>query len=135
VRLWDAATGAKLRVFSGHAAPVWSVAFAPDGQTFLSGGADGTARLWDVTTGEALRIFGDHASAVRSVAFAPDGLTALSGGGDGARLWDLRTGDTLRVFAEGATYGVLRAVFAPNGAWVATASFEYGVRLWGLPDR
>jgi WD40 repeat protein len=51
-RLWDAKTGAELRVFAGHAAPVGSVAFNATGTSILTG-AD-IVRLWsiaDIATG------------------------------------------------------------------------------------
>jgi len=46
-RLWDARTGAELREFAGHAAPVGSVAFNAMGTSILTG-AD-IVRLWDIT--------------------------------------------------------------------------------------
>ena len=36
------------RVLKGHSGQVWSVAFLPDGQKLLSGGADGTVRVWNL---------------------------------------------------------------------------------------
>lgn len=32
--------------------PVWSVAFSPDGQQIVSGGADQTVHLWEAATGQ-----------------------------------------------------------------------------------
>jgi WD40 repeat protein len=46
-KLWDAATGAEVRTFSGHTDSVTSVAFSPDGKYVLTGSYDNTARLWD----------------------------------------------------------------------------------------
>ena len=37
---------------SGHTSLVRSVAFAPDGKTLVTGGADRALRLWDATTGK-----------------------------------------------------------------------------------
>jgi WD40 repeat protein len=82
-------------------APTYSVAFAPDGRTCLSGGS-GSLKLWDVGPSEwppyVLRDF-PAASSVDSVAFSPDGRTALSGGDSRTvRLWDIATGQWLRNF-------------------------------------
>lgn len=38
--LWDAATGKRREVFKGHKAPVYRVAFSPDGRRVASGGAE-----------------------------------------------------------------------------------------------
>ena len=48
VKVWDAATGALLRKFEGHASRVWSVQFAPDGRTILSSSEDLTGYVWDI---------------------------------------------------------------------------------------
>ena len=50
-RLWDTATGAEIRYFEGHGAPVTSVVFSPDGAMLLTGSDDGVIRLWSVATG------------------------------------------------------------------------------------
>lgn len=54
MRLWDAHTGAALRVFQGHTDGVWSCTLTPDGTRVLSAGDDGTVRLWDAQTGHQI---------------------------------------------------------------------------------
>ena len=43
-----------LRTLAGLGAPVWSVAFLPDGATLLTGEADGKIRRWNALTGAAI---------------------------------------------------------------------------------
>nr|VFJ55380.1 MAG: WD domain-containing protein, G-beta repeat-containing protein [Candidatus Kentron sp. FW] len=57
------------------------IAFAPNGESVLSGSHDKTMKLWEVATGKENRAFQWHSDYVNSVAFAPDGRTVLSGGG------------------------------------------------------
>src|SRR5262249_26459739 len=67
-------------ILRGHTGQVNAVAFAPDGRTLASGGADHLARLWNVTTqGGEPRIL-EHAASVFALAFAPDGRTLATGG-------------------------------------------------------
>ena len=42
------------RTLVGPGLPVWSVAFAPDGRTLLSGGTDRMLRRWDAVSGEPI---------------------------------------------------------------------------------
>ena len=51
LKLWDLATGLKIRTFEGHSGKVTSVAISPNGKTALSGSDDGTLKLWDLATG------------------------------------------------------------------------------------
>lgn len=101
LKLWDVATGRKLRNFVGHAGDVNSVAISPDGKFALSGGGNVLSpelKLWDVATGRELRSFVGHAGTVASVAFSPDGKFALSRGSE-LKLWDVATGRELRSLA------------------------------------
>jgi WD40 repeat protein len=63
-----------------HPAPVYSVAFSPDGQTIASGSQDCAVRLWRAADGALLRTMVGHTGSVWSVAFSPDGQTLASGG-------------------------------------------------------
>ncbi|MBX9579239.1 MAG: hypothetical protein K2X87_02935, partial [Gemmataceae bacterium] len=49
VRVYDWPRGRVLHTFAGHAAPVYALAFTPDGKGLVSGSADSTAILWDLS--------------------------------------------------------------------------------------
>jgi cytochrome c len=52
VAIIDRRARSVLRTLIGPGFPVWSVAFLPDGQTLLTGGADGKIRQWNVRTSD-----------------------------------------------------------------------------------
>ncbi|GAA0422082.1 hypothetical protein Acor_51830 [Acrocarpospora corrugata] len=78
VRLWDAATGAHRATFTGHTAPVLSVAFSPDDRTVAAGGESKTIIVWDARSTREIVTLTGHDTRVQALAFAsPD--TLLSG--------------------------------------------------------
>ena len=64
MKIWDSATGKELFALKGHAGPVWSVAFSPDGQRLATGSDDQTVKIWDSATGKELLALKGHAGRV-----------------------------------------------------------------------
>ena len=56
MRVWDASTGAELKVLKGHSQSVLSVAFSTDGTRVVSGSKDNSVRVWDVSTGAQAKV-------------------------------------------------------------------------------
>ena len=97
IRLWDVATGRKLKTLSGHTGWVNSVSFSPDGQILASANVsfDNTVHLWDAATGQPLKVFTGHTDDVKSVSFSHDGQILASASGDGTvLLWNLALVET-----------------------------------------
>ena len=114
-----------------HGGTVWTVAFAPDGQTVASGGQDRAVQVWEVATGNKrarMKVAG-----VVCLAYAPDGKTLASAPGGGCvdyvvRLWDPATGRELRRCA-GHTSTVDSVAFSPDGTRLVTGGVDQ-VRVW-----
>src|SRR5207244_11672400 len=67
-------------VLLAHKSGVNAIAFAPDGKTLASGGADGSIILWDVAAREPLAaVLAGPKQGVSSVAFSPAGTILASG--------------------------------------------------------
>jgi roadblock/LC7 domain-containing protein len=88
VLLWDPTDYREPPVWTAHAGAVLGLAFTPDGQTLLTGGADGLVKLWD-PAGRVLNTFDWKVGEVAAVAFSPDGLTAAAGGYEKILIWDV----------------------------------------------
>jgi len=119
--------------FSGHEDGVWSVAFAPDGKTLLSGGKDRTLRLWDVATGQLERTVAVTPHEARCVAFSSDGRLGLAATGIGVRVFDLAGGREAARYA-GHTNTVKTLAVSPNGRRVLSAGDDRAICLWDLHD-
>jgi WD40 repeat protein/serine/threonine protein kinase len=137
LKLWDAASGKQLRTFEGHAGPVWSVAFSPNGKHLASAGGvglnkPGEVKLWDAASGKQLLTFQGHDEGVLSVAFGPDGKHLATGSRDQTvKLWDAASGRELQTFL-GHKDDVTCVAFSPDGRRLASASPEMTVKVWDV---
>jgi RNA polymerase sigma factor (sigma-70 family) len=114
--IYDVQTGKRVQTLAGHTEwETYAVAFAPDGKTFASSGADKQVLLWDLATGKILHRLAGPTSPVTALAFSPDAALLAGGGADKTvRLWDTATG-RLRRSLTGHRDWVCALTFAPDG--------------------
>jgi serine/threonine protein kinase len=119
-------------VLQGHSAPIWSIAFSPDGKLLATGSDDTSLRLWDAVDGRSLHVFSAHNSTVFAVLFAHKGPWLLGNDGDGTlRQWDLNQ-YTERQLLTHHNSNARRIALSPDDRTAAIANIRQGVDLWDL---
>ena len=141
-RIWDVASRRRVALLRGHLGPIAGLAFAPDGRTIVSGGADDrTIRIWDTSEAQDKNLLKGHKSWIPSLAFSPDGKTLASVDSYQGltKLWDVPSRRFLadlpgkpqdRAAAVGGA-----AAFSPDGRLIATSSYSGTVMLWDAVTR
>jgi WD40 repeat protein len=137
------ANGQRDGLLEGPDSPVTALAFAPDGETFASGGYQSNdIWLWDAAAGAPKLILANAAGgcSVEQLLFRPQGrLLAVAAidwlatsGSDGLILvWDVV--DRKQVLSLPG--GALALAFHPGGRRLASASLVQTVRVWDLETR
>lgn len=125
---WEAKTGVpESRITAGtHAS---SIAFAPDGETFLSAEWDGSIGIWHLDYAKLMRRSGKHPEFLRTVSPSADGKRAAwvdEHGGFGIR--ELESGKDSKPSGDDNPHESW-AAFTPDGSRVATLS-RGSIRFW-----
>lgn len=123
-----AAAYAQLR---GHGGPVRALAISSDGQTAISGSFDSTAIRWSLSRNAAEQVLRFHADAVNAVVLLRDGRAATAGADGRIAVWTFGKAQP-DVVLDGHTAPVAALAVSPDGAALASASWDQTVRLWPL---
>jgi cytochrome c len=115
----------------GHGGPVRALAISSDGQTALTGSFDSTAIRWSLTRGAAEQVLRFHADAVNAVALLGDGRAATAGADGRIAIWTPGKTEPDAVL-EGHSAPIVALALSPDGATLASASWDQTVRLWAL---
>lgn len=120
-------------ILKGQSGWVGGVAFAPDGDTVATAGADGNVRFWDAS-GKLQHRLTAHDDIVSAVAYSADGKTFATASFDGTvKVW---TADRKPLHTFGGARGaVLTVAFNPNGKALAAGGLDGDVRVWELTDK
>jgi hypothetical protein len=100
VRVWDAFSGAMIRVLSGHRSPIRQLAVLTE-DTFVSAGDDGCVLFWELSTGRLRERWQAHDGAITALCTADhwslsEGRIVVAGSVDGRVAWRMpdRSGST-----------------------------------------
>ncbi len=137
IKLWDTATGRRIRSFKRHPAGALAVFISREGQFMLTGGSEGALDLWDIAGGNRMRSFQGHMGSVRCVHLSTDGKRALSASSDPWRqaselmLWDVDSAKCVRTF-EGHPSAIKAAVLSEDSRFVLSGHKDSSLMLWDV---
>jgi WD40 repeat protein len=134
VRLWNASTGATLRVLQLNE-PVWRVLFSPDGRRLLVSCSDRTFKVWNTDSWQLLAVLQTdpvlRKSRVVEPSFTLDGTRILCGlRDDRIARWDANTGALVATAPETRALWIMG--LSPDGSRFLSASDDGAgiARLW-----
>ncbi len=148
IYLWEVSNWSLLATFPPGKAPVFDLAFSPDG-VFLAaaeGGTTGQVSIWKIETPSTQSLSASFPFSSFSVEFSPDGSLIVAGGENGhLKFWRMDTYEMVASFPAHKTR-IEALDFSPDGRFLASASIstyrrydkqgdKASVKLWGLPQK
>ena len=115
----------------GHGGPVRALAISPDGKTAISGSFDQTAIVWSLARQAAEQVLRFHDGAVNAAVLLADGRAATAGEDGRIAVWRFGREEPDAVL-EGHSAPVVALAVSPDGASIASASWDRTVRVWPL---
>ncbi|KAI8067729.1 WD40 repeat-like protein [Gongronella butleri] len=118
----------------GHFYDMNTLAYAPDGQTMVTGGDDGKLKVWNVSSGFCFVTFSEHKSGVQSVAFAKQGQVVYSASLDGTvRAFDLVRYRNFRTFTSPNPVQFTSLAVDPSGEIVCAGTMDtFEIYVWSV---
>ena len=128
IELWDVETGKHLKSLESSTFSAYSMAFSPNGETFVTSGDssqyDEKIEIWDLK--KYIKVGSLKTKAVSEIAFSAGGETIVASGGTTVEFWNLKTKQRTKAFD-----GTGRIALSPNKKIIAIASNKF-ITLWDI---
>lgn len=133
--LWDMVTGQKRTPHFDEPNGVWAVAVCPERRLVAWATGHRKVRFWDILKQDPIELM--QPKDCLAVALSPDGKQLAAAVDYGVRLYDIdRVGSQglerrrERLELKGHKGQVAAVAFSPDGATIATGSWDFTVKLW-----
>lgn len=122
-------------VLSGHADPVYGVAFHPSKPDMVAtAGGDDVGGVWELSTGQRTHTLEGHSDTVNLVAFSADGSLLATGSLDATvKIWSVEGGFTLTSTLEGPGEDINWLAWHPKGNVLLAGSNDCTCWMWSAP--
>jgi WD40 repeat protein/serine/threonine protein kinase len=138
VKVWNARTGEVRFPVAEGPMETPAVAFSPDGEYLVTGGAKGAVQVWNARTGAEVRTLDTHDRQVQGLVFSSKGEYLASAGADGAiKVWDAtRLGEKREtprhVFRGRVGMGLRTLAFSSDGERLVAGGEKKTVKIWDV---
>ncbi len=134
-RLFDARSGAELRVLAGHTGAVVAFDASSDGRFLVTASEDRTARLWSLegSGADPVRVF-EAPGRVHGAAFSPDSARLALSWDAGAKVVDVETGADVFHLPNHEHRAVVLIAWRPDGGELATVARDDALRIFRASD-
>ncbi|MCA9069992.1 MAG: hypothetical protein KDA84_13765, partial [Planctomycetaceae bacterium] len=127
-----------VKEIKAHQGTISEVAYAPDGKSLFTTGADKTVRQWDAATGLALATYTGSTNALYDLAVSANGKKLVAGGQDSkVYVWDIpaqpsaeKPADIASVANYAHTTAIYSVAITENGSTIAAGGGDRLVRFW-----
>jgi WD40 repeat protein len=114
------------------AEPLFPLAVSPDGELFVTGGEDDSARVWDARTGRRVTALSTGAEAASAFAFSRDSrYVAVAGYDHSVRVFDLSTHERIATL-RGHTRAVQSLAFSRDTSTIFAAAGDRAALFWDI---